>query len=42
VRIEVPHPDINPGFLSDWEMSRVVHVRLRRKGAVEDLSESAR
>jgi glycosyltransferase involved in cell wall biosynthesis len=42
VRIEVPHPDINPGFLSDWEMSRVVHVRLRRKGAVEDLSESTR
>lgn len=31
VRIEVPHPDINPGFLSDWEMSRVVHVRLKRK-----------
>ncbi len=33
VRIEVPHPDINPGFLSDWQMNRVVHVRLRRKGA---------
>jgi GT2 family glycosyltransferase len=38
VRIEVPHPDINPGFLSDWEMSRVVHVRLSRKGTLVDLS----
>jgi hypothetical protein len=31
VRIEVPHPEINPGFLGDWEMSRVVHVRLKQK-----------
>jgi hypothetical protein len=27
----VPHPAIKPGFLSDWEMSRVVQVRMRRK-----------
>src|SRR5262245_31205229 len=31
VRIEIPHPQINSGFLSDWEMSRVVHVRLKQK-----------
>jgi hypothetical protein len=31
IRIEVPHPQINPGFLSDWEMSRIVHVRLKQK-----------
>jgi Glycosyl transferase family 2/N-terminal domain of galactosyltransferase len=37
IRIEVPHPDINSGFLRDWEMSRVVHVRLRRKGSVVEL-----
>lgn len=41
VRIEVPHPDINSGFLSDWEMSRVVHVRLRRKGTVVELPAKA-
>ena len=34
VRIEVPHPDINSGFLGDWQMSRIVQVRLKRKGAI--------
>lgn len=31
IAITVPHPDIKPGFLKDWELSRVVQVRMRRK-----------
>jgi glycosyltransferase involved in cell wall biosynthesis len=36
IRITVPHPAIKPGFLSDWDMSRVVQVRMRRRHGGEN------
>jgi hypothetical protein len=35
ITITVPHPPIKPGFLSDWELSRVVQVRMRRRAILE-------
>jgi glycosyltransferase involved in cell wall biosynthesis len=31
IALTVPHPPIASGFLSDWDMSRVVQIRMRRK-----------